>query len=556
MPRKKKEEGQQDNPNPPESTEKPGATKSKKKTASKGQNSASERIQQRANHGAKESEPVEAPLKITDEQAESLSTPPNDDSSTQKKGLEEQSRIEPSKKIESIFDVNPATKRPTRSGLSNQDRHSNGNERRDEIRELEIDVRSLDHANIKDLYVLARKFDVAGYTRLRKRELVFQILQAQAKSFGYFFNEGVLDIIQPEGYGFLRTGNLLPGNNEDIYVSQSQIRKFNLNVGDLVSGQVRAPKEGEKFFALLRVEGINHRPPESVYERVNFENLTPIYPTEKYQLEYEPTPYSSRIIDLFCPIGRGQRGLIVAPPKAGKTILLKDMANGIAKNHPETIRIVLLIDERPEEVTDITRTADAQVIAAPFDMQPDKQIRVAELALEMAKRLVEYKYHVVILLDSITRLARAYNNVVPSSGKLLSGGVDPKALYGPKHFFGAARNIEDGGSLTIIATALVETGSKMDEVIFEEFKGTGNMELLLSRQLSNKRIFPAIDLNLSGTRREELLLEPDTLRKVWVLRKMLSSMSEEEGLNLILRKMKDTSSNEFFLALLNKDRGR
>jgi len=430
-------------------------------------------------------------------------------------------------------------------------------ERKDRIREMEVDIRKLNAMNIKDLYVLARKYNLNGYTRMKKNELVFSILQAQAKSFGYFFNEGVLDIIHSEGYGFLRTtANLLPGNNDDIYVSQSQIRKFNLSAGDTVSGQVRAPKEGEKYFALLRIEAINQKPPEFVFDRINFENLTPIFPTERLKLEHDPTNFSTRIIDLFSPIGKGQRGLIVAPPKVGKTTLLKDIANGIAANHPETKRIVLLIDERPEEVTDIMRSVDAQVLAAPFDMPPEKQIKVAQLCLLMAKRLAEYRYDVVILLDSITRLARAYNNFVPPSGKLLSGGVDPKALYGPKYFFGAARNIEEGGSLTIIATALVDTGSKMDEVIFEEFKGTGNMELVLSRQISNKRIFPAINLNFSGTRREELLLSPEDLKKVWVLRKMLSSMSEEEGLSLILRKIRETSSNEFFLALLDKEKNR
>ena len=428
------------------------------------------------------------------------------------------------------------------------------NDRKDNIQEMDVDIRKLSNMNIRDLYVLAKKYRITGFTRMRKNELVFAILQAQAKNFGYFFNEGVLDIIPNEGYGFLRTGNLLPGNNDDIYVSQSQIRKFSLSTGDIVSGQVRAPKEGEKYFALLRIEAVNHRPPEEVFDRVAFANLTPIYPLEKFQTEHEQKNLSTRIIDIFSPVGKGQRGLIVAPPKTGKTTLLKDIANGIAENHPDTKRIVLLIDERPEEVTDITRSVDAQVIAAPFDMPPEKQIKVAQLTLAMAKRMAEYKHDVVILLDSITRLARAYNNVVPPSGKLLSGGVDPKALYGPKYFFGAARNIEEGGSITIVATALVDTGSKMDEVIFEEFKGTGNMELILSRQLSNKRIFPSININLSGTRKEELLLSSSELKKVWVLRKMLASMSEEEGLNLILRKLKETQTNEFFFALLDREK--
>ncbi len=423
------------------------------------------------------------------------------------------------------------------------------NDRKDNIQEMDVDIRKLSNMNIRDLYTLAKKYKITGFTRMRKNELVFAILQAQAKNFGYFFNEGVLDIIPNEGYGFLRTGNMLPGNNDDIYVSQSQIRKFSLNTGDIVSGQVRAPKEGEKYFALLRIEAVNHRPPEEVFERVAFANLTPIYPLEQFQTEHD-----QGIIDIFSPVGKGQRGLIVAPPKTGKTTLLKDIANGIAKNHPDTKRIVLLIDERPEEVTDITRSVDAQVIAAPFDMPPEKQIKVAQLTLAMAKRMAEYKHDVVILLDSITRLARAYNNVVPPSGKLLSGGVDPKALYGPKYFFGAARNIEEGGSITIVATALVDTGSKMDEVIFEEFKGTGNMELILSRQLSNRRIFPSININLSGTRKEELLLSEKEIKKVWVLRKMLASMSEEEGLNLILRKLKETETNEFFFALLDREK--
>jgi len=329
-----------------------------------------------------------------------------------------------------------------------------------------------------------------------------------------------------------------------------------LNTGDIISGQVRPPKEGEKYYALLRIEAINYKPPTYASERINFENLTPVYPNIQYILETDPNILSTRLIDLFTPIGKGQRGLIVAPPKTGKTTLLKEIANGIAKNYPDTQRIILLIDERPEEVTDMKRSVDAQIIAAPFDMPPEKQIKVAELTLEMAKRLVEFGYDVVILLDSLTRLARVYNVYVPPSGKLLSGGVDPSALFKPKHFFGAARNIEEGGSLTIIATALIETGSKMDEVIFEEFKGTGNMELVLSRQLANRRIFPAINLNLSGTRKEELLLDENTLKKVWILRRMLSTLDEEEGLNLMLRKLRETKSNEEFLALIDMEKAK
>jgi transcription termination factor Rho len=381
-------------------------------------------------------------------------------------------------------------------------------------------------------------------------------LKAQTESTGYFFGEGVLEI-HPEGFGFLRRleDNLLP-SNDDIYISPSQIRKFNLNTGDIISGVIRKPKEGEKYFAMIKIEAINYRPVEAVNDRVNFDNLTPDYPRERFILETNPKIYSTRLIDLFAPIGKGQRGMIVAPPKAGKTTILKEIANGIAENHPDTIRIILLIDERPEEVTDIKESTNAIVIAAPFDMPPDKQVKVAELTLEMAKRLVEFNYDVVILLDSLTRLARVYNIVVPPSGKLLTGGVDPAALYKPKRFFGAARNTREGGSLTIIATALVETGSKMDEVIFEEFKGTGNMELVLSRQLANKRIFPAINLLLSGTRREELLLDEETLKKVWLLRRMLSAMTEEEGLTLILNKLSETSSNEEFLKLIDKEKAR
>ena len=425
---------------------------------------------------------------------------------------------------------------------------------KDNIREVEIDISQLQTMPIREVYKLARKYDVQGYTQMAKKDLIFAVLKAQTESYGYFFDQGVLEITDG-GYGFLRTldNNLLPSSN-DIYVSQSQIRRFNLTSGDTVAGQVRPPKEGEQYFALLRIEAINHKAINFAAERITFQNLTPIHPEDKLITETESHIMSTRMVDLFSPIGKGQRGLIVSPPKAGKTILLKELANGIAENHPDTVRIILLIDERPEEVTDLRRSSNAHVIAAPFDMHPEKQIRVAEMTIEMAKRLVEFNYDVVILLDSITRLARAYNLYVPPSGKLLSGGVDPSALYKPKYFFGAARNIEEGGSLTIIATALVETGSKMDEVIFEEFKGTGNMELILSRQLANKRMFPSINLTLSGTRREELLLPSDILRKVWVLRRMLSSMSEEEGLRLIMDKLRGTATNEEFLDLIEMEK--
>ena len=417
-----------------------------------------------------------------------------------------------------------------------------------------FNINNLEKMTIKELYKLAKQYDIPRYTSLRKQDLIFAILEAKAESEGYFFGEGVLEV-HPDGFGFLRSLESMLPSSKDIYLSNSQIRKFNLNTGDIISGVIRPPKEGERFFAMIKIEAINYKSPNLANERVNFENLTPTYPNSKFVLETEKNTMSTRLIDLFSPIGKGQRGMIVAPPKAGKTTILKDIANGIAKNHPDTIRLILLIDERPEEVTDIQESVDARVIAAPFDMPPEKQIKKAELTLEMAKRLVEYGYDVVILLDSLTRLARVYNINVPPSGKLLTGGVDPAALYKPKHFFGAARNTKEGGSLTIIATALIETGSKMDEVIFEEFKGTGNMELALSRQLANKRIFPAINLILSGTRKEELLLDENTLKKVWILRKMLSSMTEEEGLKLILSKLQDTKSNEDFLALIDLQKG-
>lgn len=428
------------------------------------------------------------------------------------------------------------------------------NEKENLVETVEYTFAKLQDMKIRELYDVAKQIGVNNYTAMRKRELIFAILSAQAREMGYIFAEGILEV-HPDGYGFLRGENLLPSNN-DIYVSQSQIRKFNLNTGDIVAGEVRPPKEGEKYHALLKIEAINYRPPEEATKRINFENLTPVYPNEQYILETEPTILSTRIMDLFAPIGKGQRGLIVAPPKAGKTTLLKEIANGIAANYPDTQRIVLLIDERPEEVTDMRRSVNARIMAAPFDMPPEKQIKVAELTLEMAKRLVESGHDVIIFLDSLTRLARVYNIVVPPSGKLLSGGVDPAALFKPKHFFGAARNVEDGGSLTIIATALVETGSKMDEVIFEEFKGTGNMELVLSRQLANKRIFPAINLNLSGTRKEELMLPEDKLKKVWILRRMLATMTEEEGLMLIIKKLRETRSNEEFLSLIDMEKLR
>ncbi|MBL5981322.1 transcription termination factor Rho [Petrotoga sp. HWH.PT.55.6.1] len=396
----------------------------------------------------------------------------------------------------------------------------------------------------KELYELARKLEISNYSKMTKSELKFAILRKQTESIGYFFYEGILEVL-PDGYGFLRSvdNSLLPGT-DDIYVSQSQIRKFNLFTGDIIAGQIRPPKEGERFFALLRVEAVNSLPPENARDRVSFENLTPEYPKTRMVLEHKNAPYSSRIIDLFSPIGFGQRGLIVAPPKAGKTTLLKDIANSIAENYPDTRRYILLIDERPEEVTDIRDTVDANVIAAPFDMDPENQIRIAEMALEHFKRLVEFGHDVVVLVDSLTRVAREYNLYVPSSGKLLSGGLDPAAVIFPKKFFGAARKIREGGSLTILATALIETGSKMDEVIFEEFKGTGNMELVLAREMSNERIFPAINLKLSGTRKEELLYSPDEMKNTIILRKFINDMSPKEALEFILSLLRKHKTND------------
>jgi transcription termination factor Rho len=386
---------------------------------------------------------------------------------------------------------------------------------------------------------------------LRKQELIFKILEAQTAKDGLTFSRGVLEVL-PDGYGFLRSSdyNYLP-SPDDIYVSPSQIKKFSLRTGDYVSGQVRPPKEGERFFALLRVEAVNGLDPEGIRERTLFDNLVPVYPTRRISLESVPGEYSMRIMDLLSPIGKGQRGLIVSPPKSGKTILLQKIANSITRNHPEIKLIVLLIDERPEEVTDMERSVKGEVISSTFDEPAERHVQVADMVIEKAKRLVEAKEDVVILLDSITRLARAHNIVVPHSGRILSGGVDSNALQKPKRFFGAARNTEDGGSLTIIATALVDTGSRMDDVIFEEFKGTGNMEIVLNRDLSDRRIFPAIDVNRSGTRREDLLMKEDELQKIWILRKILSEFNPIEAMEFILDKMRGTKTNKDFLNNMN-----
>lgn len=403
----------------------------------------------------------------------------------------------------------------------------------------------LKEKKISDLCKIAKECKINNFSRIKKMDLIFKILQAETEKKGYMFSEGILEIID-EGFGFLRTGGYLPSGN-DIYISPSQIKRFNLSNGDLVSGQVRAPKEGERYYALLKIEAVNHEDPELAKARIDFENLTPLFPEKMIILENRSDELSTRLIDLFSPIGKGQRGLIVSPPKAGKTILLEKIANGIAINHPEMKLIILLVDERPEEVTGMQRSVKAEVVSSTFDQPINNHIKVAEIVLERAKRMVEQKQDVVVLLDSITRLARAYNQTVPTSGKTLSGGIDSSALYWPKKFFGTARNIEEGGSLTILATALVETGSKMDEVIFEEFKGTGNMELKLDRELSENRIFPAIDIRKSGTRKEELLLTKEKLQKVWLLRRALSSQSSLGAMKLVLNKLKKTKNNQQFL---------
>jgi transcription termination factor Rho len=415
-----------------------------------------------------------------------------------------------------------------------------------------MNLAELKEKTIAELTAIARSLNVVGASGLRKQEMIFKILEAQTEKNGLIFAEGVLEIL-PDGFGFLRAPdyNYLPGP-DDIYVSPSQIRRFDLRTGDTVSGQVRPPKEGERYFALLKVEAVNFENPELIKEKVLFDNLTPLFPNQRFRLETTGDEISMRIMDLLTPLGKGQRGLIVSPPRTGKTVLLQKIANSITKNHPEVILIVLLIDERPEEVTDFQRSVKAEVVSSTFDEPATRHVQVAEMVIEKAKRLTEHKRDVVILLDSITRLGRAYNTIVPPSGKVLSGGVDSNALQRPKRFFGAARNIEEGGSLTIIATALIDTGSRMDDVIFEEFKGTGNMELHLDRRLVDKRLFPAIDIFRSGTRREELLLSPTELNKMWVLRKVLGTMGVVEAMELLQEKIRETKSNEDFLKAMNQ----
>jgi len=414
-----------------------------------------------------------------------------------------------------------------------------------------MNIVELKEKNISELTKMAKDFKIEGAAGLRKQELMFALLQAQIEKNGFIYGEGTLEIL-PDGFGFLRAPdyNYLPGP-DDIYVSPSQIRRFNLRTGDTVSGQIRQPKETERYFALLKVEAINFEDPEIAREKILFDNLTPLYPETKMRIETDTNNFSTRIMDLMTPIGFGQRGLIVSPPRSGKTMLLQAIANAIISSHKDVVPFVLLIDERPEEVTDMARTVDAEVISSTFDEPAERHVQVAEMVIEKAKRLVEHKKNVVILLDSITRLARAYNSVMPPSGKILSGGVDSNALHRPKRFFGAARNIEEGGSLTIIATALIDTGSRMDEVIFEEFKGTGNMELVLDRKIADRRLYPAIDIKKSGTRKEELLLDKDVLNRVWILRKLLATLNPVDSLEFLLDKMTGTKDNQQFLDAMN-----
>ncbi|MBP8251638.1 MAG: transcription termination factor Rho [Herpetosiphon sp.] len=414
-----------------------------------------------------------------------------------------------------------------------------------------VNLAELENKTLTDLQDMAKELDISGYSRLKKQDLIFKLIQAQTEQAGNIFSAGILDIVA-DGFGFLRGERMLPGP-DDVYVSQTQIRRFGLRTGDRISGQIRPPKESERYFSLLRVELVNGMDPEQARRRPNFEKLTPIFPNQQFVLETEPNVLSTRLVDLVAPIGRGQRGLIVSPPKAGKTMLMKAIANGITTNYQDVHLMVLLIGERPEEVTDMRRSVRGEVIASTFDEPVEDHTKVSEMTLERAKRLVEGGQDVVVLMDSITRLARAYNLDMPPSGRTLTGGIDPIALYPPKRFFGAARNLEDGGSLTIIATCLVDTGSRMDDVIYEEFKGTGNMELMLERRLAERRTYPAVDISRSSTRRDELLLPPEQLRQVWTLRRMVSMLGENEGTELVLSRMAKTRTNEEFLLTLTKN---
>src|SRR5688572_8539462 len=460
-------------------------------------------------------------------------------------------KVEPrSAKVEAPPPAQPAASSPApppRAPQQGQAQQGQGQRRGEGL-----NIGELKDMSIQKLTQIAKELNVAGATGMRKQELIFQILKAQTEQSGFIFSEGVLEVL-PDGFGFLRAPdyNYLPGP-DDIYVSPSQIRKFDLQTGDTVSGQIRPPKEGERYFALIKVEAVNFEQPEQARDKLFFENLTPLYPQERLKLETTGENLSARVMDLWTPIGKGQRGLIVAPPRTGKTMLLQNIAQSVVLNHPEVFLIVLLIDERPEEVTDMQRSVDGEVISSTFDEPAQRHVQVAEMVIEKAKRLVEHKKDVLILLDSVTRLARAYNTVIPPSGKVLSGGLDSNALQKPKRFFGAARNIEEGGSLTIIATALIDTGSRMDDVIFEEFKGTGNMEVHLDRRLMDKRIFPTINIEQTGTRKEELLLEKDELQKVWLLRKALSQLNPVEAMELLLDKLKLTKTNKDFLNQMNQ----
>jgi transcription termination factor Rho len=449
--------------------------------------------------------------------------------------------VEPAAPIVDVENDAPAAEPPATSAPSQL------NKRGEQTQAAEtLDIRVLKEMKLPDLTKVAKEHGIENATGMRKQDLIFSVLQAQTEKSGLIFSEGVLECL-PDGFGFLRAPeyNYLPGP-DDIYVSPSQIRRFDLHTGDTVSGQVRPPKEGERYFALIKVEAVNFEHPDVAREKILFDNLTPLYPEHRIKLEV-PVNMSSRVLDLIAPVGKGQRGLIVAPPRTGKTMILQAIANSITTNHPEVTLIVLLIDERPEEVTDMQRSVTGEVISSTFDEPASRHVQVAEMVIEKAKRLVEHRRDVVILLDSITRLARAYNTVVPPSGKVLSGGVDSNALQRPKRFFGSARNVEEGGSLTIIATALIDTGSRMDDVIFEEFKGTGNMEVHLDRKLSDKRVFPAIDINKSGTRKEELLLERNELNRIWVLRKVFSPLSTVESMELLVEKLEKTRTNSEFL---------
>ncbi len=474
--------------------------------------------------------------------------------------LEKNETIQESPQVEETVAEEVTTERKPRRHSRNYNNGNNGNNapavpqapaQQPSTAVEKLDLAELKKRTINELLSLARGMGVEGISGLKKQDLIFQILRSQTEKNGNIFSSGVLEIL-PEGFGFLRSQNYnyLPGP-DDIYVSPSQIRLFGLRTGDYVTGQIRPPKDGERFYALLRIEAVNYDNPEKLQKRILFDNLTPIYPNKRINLETTSENIDTRIINIMTPLGKGQRALIVAPPRTGKTILLQKIANAITTNHPEVFLIVLLIDERPEEVTDMQRSVQGEVVASTFDEPAQRHVQVSEMVIEKAKRLVEHGKDVVILLDSITRLARAYNQVVPTSGKILSGGVDSNALHKPKRFFGAARNIEQGGSLTIIATALVETGSRMDEVIFEEFKGTGNAELHLDRKLAERRIYPALDVNKAGTRREELLLEEEELQKLWVLRKFISTMSPSEVMELLIDKMKATRSNRAFFKAMN-----